>query len=440
MNITQNIWLVVNNENELILDGQSKILNWLYNYLIDLTAKQYEIYLQDSTQYPLVYQKYGLRNYVVNVMKKEYPFLNTVYSKPIKECAMRVENSFKQFFKKIRGCPDFRAWKKKWFSLYYDESFIGYKIVGNKLILSCGKDLTNDRIKVEATLTEKIKDGVVKSLRLCKKLNRFYISIVLEKEVKPKKEIKTWISIDQNHKNFFCAIDYKKDTYEFSNNDFIKYIDNEIDKVKSKLSLKKKFTNKDNKGYDKDLKYKIYTKQYQRLKNVLDNLYIKRREQKKTFLNTVANYLYKNYDLVIIGDYVPDTNTATKDNMHRSMLNQSMIGELRYILQEQADKCGKHLKIKSERNTTSDCSCCGSRVYKDPKVRYFVCEKCGNKFVRDLNSCLNIGKEEIKMLSGTDYLLDLDLSLVKYSISYSFKGIRVHELNEDYDWSLAKII
>ena len=44
MNITQNIWLVVNNENELILDGQSKILNWLYNYLIDLTAKQYEIY------------------------------------------------------------------------------------------------------------------------------------------------------------------------------------------------------------------------------------------------------------------------------------------------------------------------------------------------------------------------------------------------------------
>ena len=90
MNITQNIWLVVNNENELILDGQSKILNWLYNYLIDLTAKQYEIYLQDSTQYPLVYQKYGLRNYVVNVMKKEYPFLNTVYSKPIKECVVKL--------------------------------------------------------------------------------------------------------------------------------------------------------------------------------------------------------------------------------------------------------------------------------------------------------------------------------------------------------------
>jgi putative transposase len=81
----------------------------------------------------------------------------------------------------------------------------------------------------------------------------------------------------------------------------------------------------------RNLKYKVKTNQNYRLNKTLNGLYEKRREQTKQFLGTVANYLYKEYDAVIIGDYVPSTDTAKYDNMHRSMLNQEHIGKFRKV-------------------------------------------------------------------------------------------------------------
>jgi putative transposase len=121
------------------------------------------------------------------------------------------------------------------------------------------------------------------------------------------------------------------------------------------------------------------------------------------------------------------------------MLNQEMIGQFRKILEHQANKSGKLFKINSEKHTTSDCCFCGDRVFKDPSIREFVCPKCGSKFQRDLNSSVNIGIEEIKMLSGTDFLKSLDLSDFTYSLSCSFYGVSKHELNKERGSSLAKI-
>ncbi len=436
---SQNIEIKLSKENQLILDGQSKILNWLYNHLLDLSIKQYDEVKQGTLEKTLLSKKYGLRNYMVNVMKEsnEFKFINAVYSKPLKESATRLEQTFKKFFTEGTGFPNYRSWKKSWFSLHYDEAFVGYKIDGYNLVVSCGTDSDGKRIKIEAVLKNKIKtNGKIKTLRICKKLNKYYINLTLEKIDTPKKDNKKWISIDQNHKNFFCAVDYKGETMIFNKNNFIKYTEKQIDELNSLMSKKKKFVTKINKNYNKE--YKQFTKQFNRLVVKRSKLYSKIREQKKNYCNTVANFLFKNYDLVIIGDYTPDLNTAKFNTMHRSMLNQEMIGQFRRVLQHQADKSGKSLIINSERYTTSDCCFCGDRVYKDPSVREFTCPVCGHKFQRDLNSSVNIGKKEIKMLSGTDFLKSLDLSDFNYSLACSFRGLSKHELNSKRGSLLAK--
>jgi putative transposase len=435
---SQNIELILDNENKLILDGQSKILNWLYNHLLELSINQYKEFKLTNLNKPLLNKRNGLRNYMVNNMKKttDYNFINTIYSKPLKEVATRLEFAFKGFFKNNKGYPHFRSWKKKWFSLYYDEPYIGYSINDNEFILSCGKDINGKRIKIKAQLKNKLRSGKLKTLRICKKSNKYYINLTFDMLDPIKKDIKNWISIDQNHKNFFCAVDNNGKTIIFNKNNFIKYGDKQIDEIKSIMDKKKKYLINGDKNYN--VKFKQYTKEYNRLKNKLIKVYDKIREQKKTYCNTISNYLFKNYDLIIIGDYTPDLNTAKFDTMHRSMLNQEMIGMFRNILEHQSKKCGKTLIVNSEKHTTSDCYFCGDRVYKNPSIRQYICPNCGKIYQRDLNSSVNIGKKEIEMLSGTDFLNKIDLSLFNYSLSCSFNGISKHELNEECGCSLAK--
>lgn len=426
---SQNIFLEIDKENSLILDSQSKILNWLYNHLLDECQKNYQNFKDGLiTEDELIIKgRYGLRDYMVNEIKPKHSFLSVVYSKPLKEVSTRLNQAFKMFMKKQGGYPNFRAWKKNWFSLYYDEPFVGYSIEDDVLIVNCGKDINNKKIIVKAKLTEKLRNGKLKTLRICKKLNRFYVNLIFEKPEKVKCEIKSWVSIDQNHKNFFCAVDSNSQTMIFEKNNFIKYTEKQIDEIKGKRDVKKRLMTKENKNYTD--KYKQYTKQYQKLTNRVSGLWLKLREQKKTFCYTIANNLFDRYDLVIIGDYTPDLNTAVFDTMHRSMLNQEMIGMFRRILQQVADKRGKHLIVKSEMNTTKTCCFCGDMKTKIPDIREFVCTECGKKFLRDLNSAYNIGEKEIKMLSGTDFLKTLDLSVFNYSLTYSFAGISKHELN-----------
>lgn len=67
---SQNIEIILSKENQLILDGQSKILNWLYNHLLDLSIKQYDQVKLGTLDKTLLNKKYGLRNYMVNEMKE----------------------------------------------------------------------------------------------------------------------------------------------------------------------------------------------------------------------------------------------------------------------------------------------------------------------------------------------------------------------------------
>lgn len=234
--------LILDEANSTILDGQSKICNWLYNHLLELSINDYK----NSGNTLKLSSGYNARNYMVNILKSTHLFLKTVYSTPLKDTALRLTESYKKFFKEGSGFPKFKSWKKQWFSLIYDDiENAGIKIKSNEITFSLGKNEEGKRMYVKGKLNQTFKykgEYKLKTLTITKKQGKYYVSITVELERKRNVETdsKRWIVIDPNHKNFFVSLDYKGEVIEFQNASCFKFFDRQIDYVKSMMDLCKK--------------------------------------------------------------------------------------------------------------------------------------------------------------------------------------------------------
>ncbi len=405
----------------LILDSQSRMCNWLYNHLLEMTINDYT---NNNNKKELLKGR-NLRN-EVPILKQEYKFLNNIHSSPLKNTAIRLKETYKRFFKRGLGYPKFKSWKENWFSLFYDEPNKGFKILeSEKLQISLGVNENKNRLKITGQLKENLhlqSTDIIKNFRLCKQQgNRFYAIFCIERIEIEKKEVKKWIAIDPNHKNFFVAIDNNGVSYEFEKLNQLKYWDKVIDKLKSKRDLcmkkSKMITTKTSKNYY------LPSKRWLRLNKVLNSIYNKRREQIKSACYSIANWIAKNYDYVAIGDYTPSLNTAIVKNMHRSMLNQEVIGKFRIILEWVMNRSGKQYSKVNEKNTTKTCCICGHKEKKNPSIREFVCPSCMNKIGRDINSGVNIAKKD-NLLSGSDYV-KWELSHVTYTAKWNYRKTKI---------------
>ena len=412
--------LVVTNEVEKILDGQSRICNWLYNQLLDISIKDYK---ENNNSLKLT-SKDNFRDYMVRELKPKNEFLKTVHSHVLRTVAYRIKGTYKNFFERREsgvGFPKFKSWKREWFSLQYDyPEHAGVKIDKNNITFSLGKDKDGKQMKVCGKLKDAIpyKQYKMNVLTITKERGKFYVSISCD-IIKPKQVTENkgkWVMIDPNHKNFFVAVDYQGNSFEFGNMKCVKYFDRKIDKIKSRISNTKKQVVK--KLFDKDGNYvrtDIFreSKTRKRLEKVLKKLQHRRREQIKQSCYSIANFLTRNYDFVGFGDYVPSLDTSKFDNMHRSMLNQSHIGHLRRIVEQVCGKNYKNFKKIDEVNTTKRCSCCGEMEKKAPNVRSFTCKNCGTEFYRDINSGLNFAINEGFIQSCKD--INADFTKPKYT-------------------------
>ena len=429
-------------EDIYILDGQSKICNWFYNQLLDACRNDYKY---NGGAKKLLSGR-NLRNHGTS-LKEEHLFLNTVFSSVLKEPSTRLKNAYKKFFEEGAGYPKYRSWKKKWFSLVFDEPNKGWEVKedGKTISISLGdipnlpKEKGKRNPSIIGILKEKIEiqgNELFKTFSLVKQQGKFYAIFTIEKcsieelEFKgimskyrkdynlakkenrelPEKPVfeeeeivipkdSKWIALDPNHKNFFVGVDYKGDSIEFKKLQMVKYWDKVIDDLKSKRDICQK--NYKRKKTKNGSRYTVHSPRWNRLNHALNIAYNKRREQIKTALFSISHELYKQYDLVIIGDYTPTNGTAPFKNMKRSMLNQEQIGSFRKTLKWVAEKENKYYLMVNEKNTTKDCCVCGHQEKKAPDVRKFTCESCKTTIMRDSNSAVNIAKK-------ANFYLDVD--------------------------------
>lgn len=408
MIFAKKIALKLSKEEEMVLDGQSKILNWLYNHLLETanTLKTQYLQTQDPSLPKILYTKRGLRDLLPS-LKEEFPFLKSVYSSPLKNAALRLSESIQAYQKsrqgkrngKKTGWPKFQKWKRKWFSLKYEEPFKGYSLEGRRLTLQLGVDADSRRLSLEGELAEsfpKAEYPFIKTLSVKKENGLYYALFTLEKDdiQKLNKENNRILAIDPNHKNLGYGVSNEGEALELLNFKPMKKLEKRIDELKSrrdrcvrkaKLVRWKREDGSEHKHYEPSRRWTFFNQK-------LEEVYRIRREQTKTYLNTLSNQLFKNYDIVGIGDYTPNGGGISKP-MRRAMNNQSLIGEFKKTLSWVAVRSNKTYVEYPEKGTTRTCHLqrCGYLVEAglSPEIRSWRCPECNTFHERDENAAQN---------------------------------------------------
>ena len=407
MKLALKIGLEVDKETELILDGQSKILNWLYNHLLDKANKMRKEYIvsQNEEIAKTLYSERGLRDLVPEI-KLEFPFLKTLYSSPVKNAALRLSQAIKGYQDGKKGrrknqvnWPKYRSWKKRWFSLQYDEPWKGFELEAKALKLQLGVSAQGKRLNINLTLKESlpIETKGVKQLRIVKEAGKFFAVFTIEKEIVEEKSLEMPIKIialDPNHKNLAYGVATDAKALEIENLKEIKKIEKRIDYLKSRRDKCNK--------YSKIVEYKREdstlhrhfepSRQWKYFNKQLEKAYQLRREQTKTYLYTIANKLCKNYDVIGCGDYCPRGGGITTP-MRRSMNNESLIGRFKQVLAWVATRSGKIYLEYQEKGTTRTCHKVDCSYVVEggiaPDIREWICPKCQSFHIRDENAAQN---------------------------------------------------
>ncbi|WP_232796709.1 RNA-guided endonuclease InsQ/TnpB family protein [Kyrpidia spormannii] len=406
--------LEVGEHTAAVLDGQSRIANWLYNHLLEEANTLREKFR--STQAPeaarVLYTKRGLRNRIP-MLKKEYPFLRTVYSSVLKNAALRLSGAIRKYQKARRekgakkvGWPKFRSWKREWFSLQYDEPWKGFGLEYGTLRLSLGKVLDEKtgkekQAQVTARLAEPLPDwfepGMVRQLRIVKEGKLFYAVFTVERPVPARRPVGRVIAIDPNHKNLGYGVGTDGVATEIQNPWFLKILDRRIDEVKS---LRDRCKRKSVRVVREDgSEVWLPSRRWKKLNERLEELWRVRREQTKVYLWTVANRLYREYDGVYVGNYTPHGG-GISTGMRRAMNNQSLIGRFKEALEWVATRSGKVYGEWDEDGSTRTCCQCHYKVPVGipPEVREWTCPECGTYHIRDENSSINGLKQVLEKL------------------------------------------
>ncbi len=394
--------LLVGEREAAVLDSQSRIANWLYNRLLEQAnalRAQYRA-SQDKTVGKTLYTERGLRD-LIPALKEQHPFLKSVYSSPLKNAALRLSQAIKAYQDGKHGrrakavnWPRFRAWKRSWFSLQYDEPHKGYQLDGRTLTLSLGKDEAGKQLKLTLTLAEPLPHWVnhehIRQCRIVKEGQLYSVVFTVERTLPGGKPLQKVVALDPNHQNFVYAVDTDGKATEIHNPFFLKSLDKRIDQLKAKRDRCKKkakhITRPDGSTFWLPSNRWLYVNAR------LQEVYRKRREQTKQFLYTVANRLYHDYDAVGIGDYVPHGGGITR-KMRRCMNNQSLNRRFKHVLSWVALRSGKYSLEWEEGGSTRTCHDCGYVVAGGipVEIREWDCpsQTCSSHHIRDENAARN---------------------------------------------------
>jgi putative transposase len=409
------IRLDLKKEQPQILDGQSKICNWLYNHVLEKANDlrvEYRRTLDEEISKTLYTQR-GLRNLIPDI-KIDHPFLYAVHSSPLKNAAIRLSGSIQDYQDcrhgrragKPTNWPKFRSWKKDWFSLLYDEPGKGFWVKKTKLKLTLGKDVDGKQIRLVLKLTEAFPNSFlpkIRNLRITKDGDSEYFAVftletadveqlpaceqpVSENIISEKPPVA--IAFDPNHKNLVYGVGTDGLAMEVLNFPNMKKLETRIDRLKTRRDKCKR---KSTRIYRPDgtFVWKA-SRRWTFFNNLLDEAYRIRREQTKTYLFTLANQICKRYEVIGMGDYTPKGGGITTP-MRRAMNNMSLIGRFKGVLSWVAKRSGRLYIEYKEEGTTRTCSECGYVVEGGiaPEIREWTCPQCGTFHIRDENSAKN---------------------------------------------------
>jgi putative transposase len=413
----------------------------MLNFSGDIGDEADELRRERWALFESLFSRYYLRDQVPG-LKDEHPFLRLVHSSPLKNAALRLTETFKQWRKRRDegyGFPSFRGWSGNFFSIEYDERK-GWDAKGTDLHLSFGErvipeaEMSKRQTKALARKRKSDPDAVLKErigvdLKLTEPAptDAYRIEVVREggalfiiftrkvRMAEAKGAVESFVYLDPNHKNLVYGLSDQGEAFEVANRTGLRLQNISIDQVLSRRdrAVRKKdlvqFTRDDGSVH----KHWRPSNAWFRRNRALLREEAKRRDQNKTFVHTTLHRLFDRHDAVGLGNYTPEAKnhrlgrTAKgRKKANRSINNCSLLGKLQLALPKVALKRGRVGYIMDERGTTRTCHACDYVVDGGikPDIRAWVCPGCGERHIRDENACQN-GLGRLSSLLEGDRLL-----------------------------------
>lgn len=418
LNYARKVSLVVPEDDARVLDGQSKICNWLKNRLKDEVEDRIKLLAdipkpaqgeEPSDQAKELLQAIstaqGLRN-LVPELKEQFPFLKVVHSSPLKNIALRVADTIDRFQKSKRKQGKaaahsqwlaYSSWKRDWTSLEYEEPNKGWNVEEfGWLRLSLGANAEGRRLAVRLKLVDPPKHMArARSCRIIREgRDRYYAVFTFKRKKEAIEDGDRFVYLDPNHKNFAYGVDNSGNAFEIANLSKLAAAEKSLDKLKGyRDKCKKKSLWVDTVRNDGTVGTHWHpSRKWQRYQNAVTRLESKVRDQKKHFMYSLANRLMREYDVIGIGDYVPASADHGKGAVYnRAVVNRTFHGRFKRILTWVGQRSRKRVLVMDETGTTRTCHCCGHAVEGGihPEIREWTCPQCLSVHIRDENACQN---------------------------------------------------
>ncbi|WP_424094976.1 RNA-guided endonuclease InsQ/TnpB family protein [Moorena producens] len=367
----------------LTKNQEREVERWLdmlrhqYNYLLADRFNWYEQNRCSINSCPLVCYLPDLRNNpdyfsqkkTLPQLKKDRPWYKVVQSQVLQDCVKRVDLAFKRFLKgdsngKKSGRPRFKS--KDRYKSFTFPSLSKDPINGNILTLpKFGK--------VKMIYHRPIPEGFkIKTATITRKSDGYYVTLSIQDEfvpnIIPVDSATNPIGVDMGLKSFLI----KSDGSEVPIPQYYRKAQKRLKKIQKAVSRSKKGSNNRKKAVSR-----------------LGKAHKKVADTRKDFHFKTAKGLLDNHDLVAHEKL--NIKGLAKTKMAKSILDAGW-GQFLSILSTKAENAGLVTVAVNPRNTSQNCSNCGTKVPKKLKDRIHSCPHCGYTEDRDVNAAINILK------------------------------------------------
>ena len=316
----------------------------------------------------------------------EYSWLNDVISYALQQKRIDFDETKKQFFNKSRKTRIGRMkFKKK--GVARDSFRIPVASMGGQKAI----DLDNGGIKLPKMgpmklIVDRKFMGTAKSVTVSmNRVDQFFVSILVEEDVKVKTGVGRSIGIDLGF----------KDLATLSNG--IKILNPRwFRKSQAKLRKEQKHLSRKQKGSNR----------YERQRRKVARVHLKVANQRSWAIHNLTTAIINTFDTII----VEDLNVAGMKKLFGKSISDAAFGEILRQLEYKSNWYGQTFhKVDRWYPSSKTCNCCGHKMGDmDLSIREWACPNCGTHHDRDLNAAKNILDEGLRDLYGftSDELAD----------------------------------